>query len=54
MGFTYIYKVSSNIFVPVIIQPVTLKVHVLGHVGVLIKLGVYKHISVKFLKIKFK
>jgi hypothetical protein len=52
VGFTYLSLVSSNTFVPVNIQPVTLDVHVNGHVGVLIKLGVYEHISVKLLKIK--
>jgi hypothetical protein len=46
------YLDSSNIFVPVNVQPVALEVHKHGHVGVLTKLGVYKHISVKIFKIK--
>ena len=47
-------QISSNIFVPVSIQPVTLEVLLHGHVAVLNKLGVDKHVSVKLLKMKFK
>ena len=47
-------QISSSVFVPVSIQPATLEVHLHSHVGVLNKLGVYKHISVKQLKIKLK